>query len=303
MLSIISIKGSVWPNKGAIWTSYCQVILPWRASRNLKETCLVFMRLLAEPGECQKNMADPPQAVAFIEALKAHLSLQRGDLFSADNWASTYKLPATGEIDLYSQYIQTVLLRLLVTKGDQNRVYDVIKPLRERATQQGRVADFIALDVIFAKYLYMSGQPSLAIEILQKALVMGEAERFVRTFLDEGGVIVSMIKQLLASRDSRVTDWEIVSPDYLHFLLNEVAKDTLKATSRQPTRRIVEGFEPLTERELHVLHLIESGYTNKQIAQEMTVSLNTVKYHLKNIYGKLGVINRTQAASAFRNKG
>jgi DNA-binding NarL/FixJ family response regulator len=81
-----------------------------------------------------------------------------------------------------------------------------------------------------------------------------------------------------------------------------VAKDTLKATSRQTKPPSVDGFEPLTERELHVLQLIESGYTNKQIAQEMIVSLNTVKFHLKNIYGKLGVDNRTQAARAFRKK-
>jgi LuxR family transcriptional regulator, maltose regulon positive regulatory protein len=249
-----------------------------------------------------EKYGDPPQVVSFIEAVKADLSLQRGDLINADGWASTYKLPASGKFDLYSQYNQTVLLRLLVTKGDRNTVNDVIKPLREQAIQQGRVADSIALDVIYAKYLYMSGQPSLAIEILQKALSIGEPERFVRTFLDEGGVIVSMIKQLLASGESKVPNREIVSPDYLHFLLGEVANDTLKATSRQTKPHGADGIEPLTERELHVLHLVESGYTNKQIAQEMIVSLNTVKFHLKNIYGKLGVDNRTRAARAFRKK-
>lgn len=81
-----------------------------------------------------------------------------------------------------------------------------------------------------------------------------------------------------------------------------MAKDILKATSRQPIPPCVEGLEPLTERELHALHLIESGYTNKQIAQEMTVSLNTVKYQLKNIYGKLGVINRIQALPGLSEK-
>jgi LuxR family maltose regulon positive regulatory protein len=158
-----------------------------------------------------EKYGDPPQAVSFIEALKADLSLQRGDLINADSWASTYKLPASGQFDLYSQYKQTVLLRLLLTKSDQN-ILEVIKPLRGQAIQQGRVADSIALDVIYAKYLYMSGQPSLAIEILQKSLSIGEAERFVRTFLDQGGVIVSMIKQLLASGESRVPNREIVSP-------------------------------------------------------------------------------------------
>lgn len=53
--------------------------------------------------------------------------------------------------------------------------------------------------------------------------------------------------------------------------------------------------EPLTEREYEVLRLIGAGYTNRQIAQELVITLNTVKKHSTNIYGKLGVTSRTQA--------
>ena len=249
-----------------------------------------------------ERYGDPARALSYIEAIKADLSIRRGDLYKADRWASTRQPLTTGPVDLYSQYELTILLRLFVTKGDQN-IEEVINPLRKQATQQGRIADSIALDVIFAKHLYMSGQPSMAIEILQRALAIGEPERFVRTFLDEGGMIVSMIKQLLVSGESRVPNWEIVSPQYLRFLLDEVAKDTMKASSRQPAPAAVDGLEALTEQERRVLGMLESGFTNKQIAQDLTVSLNTVKYHLKNIYGKLGVSNRTQAARVFREKG
>jgi DNA-binding NarL/FixJ family response regulator len=48
--------------------------------------------------------------------------------------------------------------------------------------------------------------------------------------------------------------------------------------------------------------MLEAGYPNKQIAQELNISLNTVKYHLKNIFGKLGVVNRTQAARIIRKE-
>ena len=249
-----------------------------------------------------ERYGDPARALSYIEAIKADLSIRRGDLYKADRWASTRQPLTTGPVDLYAQYELTILLRLFVTKGDQN-IEEVINPLRKQATQQGRIADSIALDVIFAKHLYMSGQPSMAIEILQRALAIGEPERFVRTFLDEGGMIVSMIKQLLVSGESRVPNWEIVSPQYLRFLLDELAKDTLKASSRQPESAAVEGLEALTEQELRILRMLESGFSNKQIAQDLTVSLNTVKYHLKNIYGKLGVSNRTQAARVFREKG
>jgi len=51
----------------------------------------------------------------------------------------------------------------------------------------------------------------------------------------------------------------------------------------------------LTERELEVLRLMCAGHSNQQIADEMIVSVNTVKKHTSNIYGKLGVRNRAQA--------
>jgi DNA-binding NarL/FixJ family response regulator len=55
----------------------------------------------------------------------------------------------------------------------------------------------------------------------------------------------------------------------------------------------------LSEREAEVLGLVAQGMTNTQIAQRLTVSDNTVKFHLQNIYQKLGVANRTEAAGIY----
>ncbi|MEZ4683219.1 MAG: response regulator transcription factor [Caldilineaceae bacterium] len=59
-------------------------------------------------------------------------------------------------------------------------------------------------------------------------------------------------------------------------------------------------LEPLSDRELEVLHLIAAGHKNQEIADELVVSLNTVRYHTKNLYGKLGVNKRTQAVAKAR---
>jgi DNA-binding CsgD family transcriptional regulator len=61
--------------------------------------------------------------------------------------------------------------------------------------------------------------------------------------------------------------------------------------------------EPLTGRELEVLHLIEQGLTNQQIAERMVVAASTVKTHINNIYAKLGVQTRTQAVRRGRELG
>ena len=62
-------------------------------------------------------------------------------------------------------------------------------------------------------------------------------------------------------------------------------------------------IEPLSEREREVLHHIADGLTNREIGEHLYLTLNTVKIHTRNIYGKLGVKNRTQAVSKARDLG
>jgi DNA-binding NarL/FixJ family response regulator len=57
------------------------------------------------------------------------------------------------------------------------------------------------------------------------------------------------------------------------------------------------GEQPLTERELFVLRLVANGASNHEIAESLSISINTVKSHLKNILEKLQLQNRTQAAT------
>ncbi|MCK4899575.1 MAG: response regulator transcription factor, partial [Anaerolineales bacterium] len=58
-----------------------------------------------------------------------------------------------------------------------------------------------------------------------------------------------------------------------------------------------EPFEKLTERELGLLRLVADGLSNRAIARELSISENTVKYHMKNIFQKLNAQNRTEAVT------
>jgi DNA-binding NarL/FixJ family response regulator len=63
------------------------------------------------------------------------------------------------------------------------------------------------------------------------------------------------------------------------------------------------GEEDLTVRELDVLRLIRDGYKNKQIAHKLFISENTVNFHIKNLVGKLGANDRTQAVMIAVRRG
>jgi LuxR family maltose regulon positive regulatory protein len=89
-----------------------------------------------------------------------------------------------------------------------------------------------------------------------------------------------------------------ITPDYVRQLLNECPLgDPDQAGSSRAQARNLEPVEPLSARELEVLQLVAEGLPNQAIASMLFVPLNTVKVHTRNIYGKLGIHNRTQAVA------
>jgi LuxR family maltose regulon positive regulatory protein len=80
--------------------------------------------------------------------------------------------------------------------------------------------------------------------------------------------------------------------------ISEKYRTTTPQTSSLEKQKLpeIEGLiEPLTKRETQVMALVQQGLNNKQIAEKLFISLNTLKVHIRNLYGKMGVENRTQA--------
>jgi LuxR family maltose regulon positive regulatory protein len=78
------------------------------------------------------------------------------------------------------------------------------------------------------------------------------------------------------------------------------AEQRLQPEAQAPSQTLI---ETLSKRELEVLQLIAEGLTNPEIASRLYLSLNTVKVHTRNIYGKLDAHSRTQAVAKARALG
>jgi ATP/maltotriose-dependent transcriptional regulator MalT len=128
---------------------------------------------------------------------------------------------------------------------------------------------------------------------LAQALMQAEPEGYIRIFVDEGP---SMAALLHHARSRGVT------PDYTSMLLAAVPS-TDRGIEASPLTDRFPFDEPLSERELEVLHLLASGASNQEIARELSIALTTAKKHISNIIRKLGVSNRTQAVSRGRDLG
>ena len=125
-----------------------------------------------------------------------------------------------------------------------------------------------------------------AMSSLEHALRLAEPEGYVRVFVD----LDPSMARLLQGAHSRN-----VMPDYVNQLLSAFSDD-LQRSASVPQALI----EPLTNREREILSLLAAGLTNREIADELVISPETVKKHAGNIYGKLGVGNRTEAAAKAR---
>jgi LuxR family transcriptional regulator, maltose regulon positive regulatory protein len=114
---------------------------------------------------------------------------------------------------------------------------------------------------------------------LHRAVTLAEPEGHVRVFAEEGPPMAALLKALARKK----------ATGFLRRLLAATART---ADGTAVTQALV---EPLSERELDVLRLLGSDLDGPDIARELSVSLNTMRTHTKNIYAKLGVSSRRGA--------
>jgi LuxR family maltose regulon positive regulatory protein len=136
-------------------------------------------------------------------------------------------------------------------------------------------------------------QPDEAIIDLARALEIGSEGRFYRVFLDAGEAIHQLARRLLKNDSGNLSSSAVeflgkVNAQQLGDLKNNSGNDPQVTPSSTL-------LETLTKRERQMLDTIVTGETNKEIAEKLFISEQTVKWHLHQLYQKLGVRNRTSA--------
>ena len=148
----------------------------------------------------------------------------------------------------------------------------------------------IALQVLLvrAQVCFILGDRQASLQDLDQALALAGPQAYQQIFLEEGPAMATLLRMNLVSSAHK---------DYIAKLLQAFpVKESAPAAT--PANQAL--IEPLTEREMEVLALMAEGLTYSEIAERLVVSLNTVRYHVKGVYGKLTVNNRTKAVETAR---
>ncbi len=190
------------------------------------------------------------------------------------------------------------LIRVLQGEGKIPENIWLLDQLNLNTSPSGPVDLQIERFVIQALAWYSMNEKEKAQEMLLKALKLGEVGGYVRIFIDEGPLLRSMLSDLLDQEqviDSKI-GLSLPSLGYINTLLSnfETHHDN---KPKQPAAPDVYSpmIEPLSKKELEILRLMTRGRSPHEIAQDLVVSIFTIKTHLKHIYRKLDVHNREEA--------
>lgn len=269
--------------------------------------------------ELAKGMAQQTGIILDVQraaALEALLHLRQEAPAQAVQWAEQYRQRRTeAEQAAYLHEFETlVFVRVLLAQGRATEAVARLtawRPVVEAAQRQGSV---IELAMVQALALHLAGQLEQASATLAHALTLAAPEGYVRLFVDEGQPMYDALLNVRLWLADQADNAQAALRPYIDTLLtafaypitpSEASPSTVTSQIQNPKlvlagSKIKNLIEPLTDREIEVMRLVAAGLSNAAIAEQLVVSIGTVKTHLKHIFGKLAVESRTQAVAQAR---
>jgi LuxR family transcriptional regulator, maltose regulon positive regulatory protein len=229
-----------------------------------------------------------PFAQACRVGYHLNWSLARGDIAQAVAWGDR----AAEFGDVLPVYLRLLMVRLLIARGQKEKVPEQLRKFYEGVKAEYLSPEWQAWLIEARIYLALSAStPDEALTSLAEALALARPQGLVRTFVDEGVLLAPLLREAISRG---------IEPEYAARLLNIIEAEHRRRTSGggMPPSPPTHGL--LSERELEVLRLLAGGLSDRQIAENLFISLSTAKTHVRHILDKLDVRSRTQAIARAR---
>ena len=240
-----------------------------------------------------------PHLLTQVGAVRAQLELAQGNLATAIHWANTSSLSIMDDELQYpheGEYLVLARVRIAQARNDPANhgnsgtspflqdALSLLERLLRDAETKSRLGSVLEILIVRALVLEAQGDRTSALSTLERALLLAEPEGYIRLFVDEGAPMLALLRHTYARN---------IVPGYVATLLKTFGEQNI---SNPPFSSAHANplSEMLTDRERDVLQLLIEGASNREIAHRLVLSVNTVKRHVYNLCGKLGVQSRTQ---------
>lgn len=222
---------------------------------------------------------------ALVAMEQARHDLAWGNLAAAVAWAAGYAHQRqSGNCPLQpldSQTAVVLMARIWLAQGHITPALDLLQEMLPTFETAGRIRLMVEAHILQALGWTAQAQPAAARQAITHALTLAQGEGYIRVFIENGATIVPLLTPIAQ-----------LFPDYVPQLL------ALLPPGGSSTNGHL--LDPLTERELEILRLIALGCSNYQVANQLVISVGTVKGHVNHILSKLDAQSRTQAVARAR---
>ena len=220
---------------------------------------------------------------------EAVLRLRAGDPAPAERYLAAVGRHALAGSQADTERRELLRARLALARGETAAARNALALLEAQVSGSGRRARLIQIHVLQALAAQQAGDDAAAGEHLGGGLRLAAAEGYRRAFLDGGRPVAELLPLVRSAAPEFVADL------LARFAAAPAGQPPASAPGPASPRTPSLLVEPLSERELEILRLMAQGASNQAIADRLVITVGTAKWHLSNIYGKLGVRSRTQA--------
>jgi LuxR family maltose regulon positive regulatory protein len=222
---------------------------------------------------------------------EAFLNLEKGDLPAAARRFAELE-PLVEERNKYGRFLELKAALRYAQQRYAEAVTELEKAIEvsDKRETMWFLLSYLPLQALALRAL---GREEEAIQAIGHCLSMAKAENFTRIFVKYGSPMLRLL-QAGAGRGIEV--------EYINKIIPAFGIAAMPTAGEMPASQVTRSgypgmplVEPLSERELQVLRLLDSPLTSEEIGRELYVSANTVRTHIRNIYGKLDVHGRLEA--------
>ncbi len=254
------------------------------------------LRIALETDKLIDNRPADPFLICWADECLLRLLIRRRELDTAVHLLEKRHLTPDSPLSYHYDLHHINLARLLIAQGGGNleKAQKLLERLLKAATKAGWVHETIKIRILQAVAFWEAANREKSAECLTQALTQAQPGGYIRLFIDEGAIMDDMLSNLQAAPKITGQKTSHTITTYAQKLLEASGKkDGIGPSRITPMSSTL--LEPLSEREEEVLRLLTTHLSSTEIAAELNISPNTVRFHIKNIYSKLNVHNRSEA--------
>jgi len=260
---------------------------------------LVWLSILNGHGEDGQEMLESfqqrlekeeTQIFCNLRAFQCRIALYRGKLAQVQEWMEEAP-DENKEFCSMERFRYLTKIRVYIQFGKYDRAYGLLQKMLFYAKEQKRI--YVAMEsmILLAIVKYHMKEEGWE-TLLQECIHQAQEYHFVRIFSREGGAVLKLLK-------AGDFTWQDEG------FRRQISMECEKMGRYYPSylKEKIDGEIVLSENALHILRLQAEGYRTNQIAEQLGITGNTVKYHSKETYRKLNVSSKAAAVNEAKNRG